>query len=347
MPRRRHKNPWYELRGAVYYAYWYCPDARRVKRLSLGTGDDIEARDKFAAFLTAGEGIRKPRSLGGKITVAEILDDYMSEHVEPRVLDKRRARETVAMLREHFSLLQVCDINHDNVSRYCELRAAGAIGRQSTGPTHRRDLAILVAAINRAVKHRRLNRAEVPYIELPDASEPRDRWLTHAELTRLFSASKKFTRCYRFVMLAYYTASRKKALETLTWFQVDLATKKIALAKPGERKTKKRRPVVPISPKLLPMLLEADKEKDTEYVLGNPGKIDRTFATACRRAGLENVTPHVLRHTRATHLLQGGVDPWAVAGLLGDTVDTVLKTYGHHCPDHLRDALVLDGEEVG
>ena len=339
---RRHKAPWHELRGDIYYAHWYCPDTRRVKRISLGTGDDDKAAARFAAFLTAGEGIRTPRILGGKITVAEVLDDYEREHVEPRVGDKKRSKETVAFLRYFFGPLQVRDINHDIVSRYCALRAAGKIGQKSKGPTHRRDLSILVAAINHARKHRRIEGADIPYIDLPEAGAPRDRWLTHEELARLLEASQRYTRCYRFVMLAYYTASRKTALETLTWFQVDLAAGKIALDKPGARKTKKRRPVVPISPKLMPMLREAFAQKSNEWVLCNPGNIHTTFSGACERAGLEAVTPHTLRHTRATHLLQGGVDPWAVAGLLGDTVDTVLRVYGHHCPDHLRAALALD-----
>ena len=51
------------------------------------------------------------------------------------------------------------------------------------------------------------------------------------------------------------------------------------------------------------------------------------------------LTPHVLRHTRATHLLQKGVDPYAVAALLGDNLSTVLRVYGHHCPGYLEEAI--------
>ena len=278
-----------------------------------------------------------------KITVAEILEDYEREHVLIKVKDKERAGIALVHLRAYFGPFPICAITHATVIRYCALRAKGTIGQPSKSPTHRRELALLVAAFNRAVRYRKITGTDVPYIELPDASVPRDRWLTHKELERLFKAAPP--RCYMFVMLAYYTASRKTAIETLTWSQVDLAAGTITLDKPGARQTKKRRPVVPISPKLLPLLQKAFEAKTTEYVLGQPGKIRTAFTNACVRAGLENVTPHTLRHTRATHLLQGGIDPWAVAGLLGDTVDTVLRVYGHHCPDHLRAALAIDEKD--
>jgi len=50
------------------------------------------------------------------------------------------------------------------------------------------------------------------------------------------------------------------------------------------------------------------------------------------------VTPHVLWHTAVTWMLQAGVDPWKAAGLVGMTVDMVQQVYGHHHPEHLRDA---------
>ncbi len=42
-----------------------------------------------------------------------------------------------------------------------------------------------------------------------------------------------------------------------------------------------------------------------------------------------------MRHSRATHLLQAGVDIYTVARLLGDSVTTVERVYGHHSADHM------------
>jgi integrase len=53
-------------------------------------------------------------------------------------------------------------------------------------------------------------------------------------------------------------------------------------------------------------------------------------------AGLPDVTPHVLRHTAATWLMQLGTDKWEAAEYLGMTAKQLDDTYGHHHPDHLK-----------
>jgi integrase len=67
-------------------------------------------------------------------------------------------------------------------------------------------------------------------------------------------------------------------------------------------------------------------------------KLRRSFPGAVKRAGLSKVTPHTLRHTRATWLMQAGVPIWEAAGHLGMTVETLQRVYGHHHPDWQRRA---------
>jgi integrase len=78
-------------------------------------------------------------------------------------------------------------------------------------------------------------------------------------------------------------------------------------------------------------------------------KVRNSFAAAVTTSGLNvkvskrlghnvEVTPHILRHTAATWLLQGGMDLWKAAGILGMTVKQLEETYGHHHPDFQREA---------
>ncbi|HEX4041815.1 MAG TPA: tyrosine-type recombinase/integrase, partial [Xanthobacteraceae bacterium] len=74
----------------------------------------------------------------------------------------------------------------------------------------------------------------------------------------------------------------------------------------------------------------------------------KSFAAAVRDAGLGvDVTPHILRHTCATWLMQKGVDLWDAAGFLGMTVQQLEATYGHHHPDYQRDAAEALGGQTG
>ena len=73
---------------------------------------------------------------------------------------------------------------------------------------------------------------------------------------------------------------------------------------------------------------------------GNPIQSIKTgWKTAITLAGLEGqVSPHTLRHTAATWLMQLGTDKWEAAGYLGMSVEMLDRVYGHHHPDHLKGA---------
>ena len=69
--------------------------------------------------------------------------------------------------------------------------------------------------------------------------------------------------------------------------------------------------------------------------------------TAVRLAKLPGkITPHTLRHTAATWLMQNGVDKWEATGFLGMSVEMLDRVYGHHHPEHLRGAAHALGAQV-
>jgi integrase len=184
--------------------------------------------------------------------------------------------------------------------------------------------------------------------------EPERRW------TRL-GASAVANRAHlrRFILIGLYTGTRHSAIRALLWEEaltqawVDLDKGMIYRRGRGERETTKRRPVVKLPRRLLAHMRRwramdsrpRDAAPPVSAVLhhgGRPiaGKIRTGFAGCVRDAGLpEEITPHWLRHTAATWLMEAGVDLWDAAGYLGMSVTTLEKHYGHHRHDHQAGAV--------
>lgn len=217
--------------------------------------------------------------------------------------------------------------------------------RGRSNGTVRRELGVLRASINHAHAEGRLTRTVV--VHLPERPEAKQRWLTKAEAARLLLTALRSpkSRLYMplFILIALHTGARKEAILSLRWPQVDLDAGLIDWNPVGRRRTKKQRPRVRIPRRLLPHLRRARlRGSDTGFVIHDSGKPVRdpkkAFAGACKRAGLEGVSPHVLRHTRATWGMQAGVNKWELAGFLGMTVETLENVYGHHHPDYQKHA---------
>jgi integrase len=164
----------------------------------------------------------------------------------------------------------------------------------------------------------------------------------------------------RFILIGLYTGTRHSAMRALLWEEaltqawVDLDKGMIYRRGRGERETTKRRPVVKLPRRLLAHMHRwrrldgvrdkakalTDGPKALSTVLhhgGEPiaGKIRTGFEGCVRDAGLPpEITPHWMRHTAATWLMEAGVDMWEAAGYLGMSVATLEKHYGHHRTDH-------------
>jgi len=105
----------------------------------------------------------------------------------------------------------------------------------------------------------------------------------------------------------------------------------------------KRTPVVRISRRLARLLRRWQaKDGPIKHVIHFDGKpiksVKRTWALACDAAKIEGASPHTLRHTRATWLMQQGIDLWEAAGHLGMTVQMLQSVYGKHHPSYQEHA---------
>lgn len=349
--RKGHKDmPWVSTRdgdeGGILYLYWYDKDAKRTKRISLRTTDSVIAQHRYVAYLKEGLAGPKPESDTG-LTVSEALDAYFREHVMMNCTDYKRQQNSINHLKAYFGEDPVRELSARKSRTYAEARRSGLVcgskrkrnGGAATDATIRRELNCLNAAIQHAVKEKVLPPADAPVLDLPKEAKIEGEetlWFTKEEIAVLLATADPDLR--DFIILAYWTAARRKSIERLTVQQVKLSQNRVFLLPPGEKQTTKRRPVVPIFPDMREVLERRIAGRTSGYLFDPPIDFYKPFRTLCEALGFENkYNPHMLRHSRATHLLHDGKPIFAVAKLLGDTVATVERVYGHSHNEFLED----------
>ncbi len=196
------------------------------------------------------------------------------------------------------------------------------------------------ACLNWSVKEGLLGRA--PEIVRPPSPPPRDRHLTREEAAKLVEACAA-PHMRTFVVLALTTGARMSAILELEWPQVDFVARRINLVKPGASQTAKRRAIVPMNPRCLDELQAAKARATGTHVIEFRGApvvgIKTAFNATCRRAGLSDVSPHILRHTAAVRMAEAGRPMSEISQFLGHaSTATTEKIYARYSPEYLRES---------
>lgn len=324
----------------------------RSQRKALRTKDLEVATARFEGWLKEGkidyEVIKDP-------TISECLDLWYNQWIVGRVITENRYPSIINNLNAYFSNKRISEVTRVDSQNYITLRRKGDIGQcPASNGTIRLELQRLRACYKfmREIvepKEQRIPKDNFAYVELPPESLPRDRVLDKEELDILREAcvtpitgrgryrSNRISRVGRFIMIAMETAQRKSAIVELTWDQIDFTNNRIVFNKPGRAQTKKKRPTIPISPKLRPFLEIVKSESINDYVLDKDTGVYEAVVSFAKKLNIEGVHPHVFRHTWATHAVMRGVSLNKIAQFLGDRVKTIEDNYAHLQPDYLDD----------
>jgi integrase len=190
-----------------------------------------------------------------------------------------------------------------------------------------RELAILSSVINHARHEWGLNVINpVTMIKKPASSQGRDRILNDEELDRLFIQLEKVSPWYKpLVEFALETAMRRGELMSLIWVNVNFE-KSIAflpLTKNGDSR------YVPLSMKAIKILKLLPRDIDGRVFPLNKGTVSTLFLRASRRAKIEDIHFHDLRHMAITRLAFKFSNPMEIAAISGHKSLSMLRRYTH------------------
>jgi integrase len=310
---------------------WVIRDGYIFLRLGLPESERAAAEKRLAAYLSE----KHQPERGPNPLIADVIGIFATEHLAYAATARNSAYSLGYLLR-WWGDRRASAITPANCRSY--VAAATSVS------TARKDLELLKAALRHYTKSTGVVLQAAVW--LPPKEPPRERWMTRSEAARLLKAAKPFPHLRRFILLGLATGSRPKNLFGLTWAQIDLEAGIMRRRPYREREqSRKRAPKVRLGRRILSHLRRWRRlDPHATHVVHWNGKpiaqFSNTWPIVLRAAGLEGdgVTLHTLRHTRATWLLQKGVDAWQVAGHLGMTLTTLQRTYGHHHPAWQKDA---------
>lgn len=316
-----------------------------------------EAERKLAEHLA--ERYEAPR--GGRsseITIGDVLTVYTTDKAGESAAPKTTL-QIIGRLNDYFGGKTVSEIK----GKICRDFAT----HRGTESGARRDLEVMRAAVRYYHKEHGLD--VLPAFTLPEKGVPRERYLTRSEAAMLLWAAlgwekvgtganaywtrrrdQKRAHLARLILIGLYTGTRPGAIKGLQWIRnttggwADLDRGVIFRRAEGERVAhNKRKPPVKIAARLLTHLKRWQRlDQGLRHIVHYQGepivKENKAFRSAIAAAGLEGVTPHVLRHTRGTWLAQKHVSPNEAAASLGLTVEEYERTYLHNDPDFQKSA---------
>ena len=280
--------------------------------------------------------------------------DFIKEFLSYIQVEKGLARHTLASYKRDLERLdtwagankkQITELNRSDLRKWI-----ASLSREGLAPA---SVARAVSATRGFFKflmldgHTKIHPAED--LDTPQRFNYLPKFLTEDEINRLLAAPDVATeegiRDRAILEIMYATGLRVSELVGLKLADVDLLAGLVVCHGKGN---KERR--VPLGKSAIHWLqqyaaVKAGYGKQTApHVFLHRGRpLTRQLAWAmikrhAEKAGIKDVSPHTLRHSFATHLLQHGADSRSVQALLGHSDISTTQIYTHITDMHLRSA---------
>jgi integrase len=329
--------------GKVWWIEWYEDGKRRRERIGP---NKAAAEQRYRQVMSAKAEGRHIKKSPDAVTRFDTLAQWYLEL--PEVKAKRSYDKDLmhcARLIAKFGDRLLKDITPAMVEAYKQQRLSDISKRRKpTRPaTVNREITTFKTIFNKAMKNGKAERNPAQGIKQLKENNERDRVLTPEEYTRLLAhCPPHLNPIFR---LAYHTGMRRGEILTLRWGQVDMKEGFIRL-RAEDTKTNEGR-LVPLNGELVEMFKSMPRGLPMAPVFTYKGnavsEMKRSFATACKRAGIEGFTFHDLRHTAINNWRLAGHDYFRIMAATGHKTMNVFKRYNTVNKQELK---ALVGEKI-
>ncbi len=307
------------------FGYTLMVNGKRERKFSaewLTRDDAVAALEARRKAIAAGKVERAPER-----TLGQLAEEYLAyKKAKPSLREDTRSL-TAQFLPAFGADLPVRHLTGPMIAQWERHRAAHVSPYTVTN-----ELAVLKHMLRLAKKWGYLD--TVPEIEMPKKPKGRDRYLSEEEIVRLLAACDRSDspRLGPLVRVAINTGMRRGELIGLEWERVNLSTSTITLydTKSGEPRA------VPINAAVYAVLiaLEPEPTRRSGFVFrtrqgGQWRHAKNAFTTALRRASIQGVRFHDLRHTAASHMVMRGRSLKEVQEVLGHKNFAMTLRYAH------------------
>ena len=279
------------------------------------------------------------------INLKELWEEYLSSSSALlSTATVERKKNALKHVFKFFKDIQVSEIDSVMIEKYLSFRKKEILERSSNTGKREQEISFRTANIELAVLSNLLNFAvRRGYIEKNATSGikklnelSRLKTLSDEDIEKLINgATNKLTK--DLITFLIYTGCRKGEALNLKWDDVDMQNDVIAIK---GTKTKYDR-YIPIS-RALKRILEGIN-RESVYVFSYRGKklsnFRESFKTACKRAGLNGLRVHDLRHVFASKMVMSGTSLYITGELLGHRTPQMTMRYAHLAPYTLKKAV--------
>jgi integrase len=314
---------------------WYVDFTAQGKRIrQFGGYTKEQARNTLAKLridkLDEKLGFKKPEL--EDVPFDKFADDFLELYSKQNKRSWQRDEASLNVLKKFLKSDTLQSIGPEKVERFKAKRKT-----EVKPATVNRELSCLKTLFNKAVEWGKLEESSLGAVKKFKEPPGREQILDAGEARRLVDCADPSIN--PILIVALNTGMRRNEILSLRWVNVDFVKGFIFIEDSKNGKSRK----IPMNVAVFEAL--HDLSKKFEYVFFNEETkshikdIKTGFKAACRRAEIEGLRLHDLRHTAASKMIEAGADLVTVSKILGHSSIQMTMRYAHPTPENMRRAV--------